>query len=87
MPYNNYNKTNTVMFCYNQTLCSVQIMVSSEFDKRALKTKSDIIDASKCEILFIKNISLALPQRQTPNNLWYTILHAIRVLLSCHIIT
>ena len=44
-----------------QELCSVYIIVLSEFDKRVLKAKIDfLINASKFEILFITNILLAL---------------------------
>ena len=46
-------------------LCSVLIIVLSEFDKQVLKAKIDfLINASKFEILFITNISLALLRRQ-----------------------
>ena len=39
----------------------MQIIVLSEFDKRVLKEKVDILmNALKFEILFITNISLAL---------------------------
>ena len=44
-----------------QELCSVQIIVLSEFDKRVLKEKVDfLMNALKFEILFITNILLAL---------------------------
>ena len=56
-------------------------MVLSEFDKRVLEAKiAFLINASKFEILFITNISLALQRRQRPNNLRYTLLNATRIL-------
>ena len=50
-----------IVLTRTQELCSVQIIVLSEFDKRVLKEKVDfLMNASKFEILFITNISLAL---------------------------
>ena len=50
-----------IVLTRTQELCSVQIIVLSEFDKRALKEKVDfLMNASKFEIVFITNISLAL---------------------------
>ena len=56
------------MSVITQELCSANIMVLSEFDRRVLKAKIDfLINGSKFEILFIANISLALLRRQRPN--------------------
>ena len=53
------------MSVITQELCSGLINVLSEFDKRVLKAKIDfLINASKFEILFITNISLAQLRRQ-----------------------
>ena len=50
-----------IVLTITQELCSVQIIVFSEFDKRVLKEKVDILmNALKFEILVITNISLAL---------------------------
>ena len=50
-----------IVLTITQELCSVQIIVLSEFDKRVLKEKVDILmNALKFEILVITNISLAL---------------------------
>ena len=56
-------------------------MVLSEFDERVLTAKIGfLINASRFEILFITNISLALLRRQRPNNLRYALLYATRIL-------
>ena len=50
-----------IVLTITQELCSVQIIVLSEFDKRVLKEKVDfLMNALKFEILVITNISLAL---------------------------
>ena len=49
-----------IVLTITQELCSVQIIVLSEFDKRVLKEKVDfLMNALKFEILVITNISLA----------------------------
>ena len=53
-----------------QDLWTVQIIAFLEFDKRVVKAKVDfLISASKLEILFNTNISLALLRRLRPNTL------------------
>ena len=50
-----------IVLTITQELCSVQIIVLSEFDKRVLKEKVDfLMNALKFETLVITNISLAL---------------------------
>ena len=79
--YNISFHTFQIVSVITQELCSANIMVLSEFDKRVLNAKIDfLINASKFEILFIANISLTLLRRQRPNNLRYTLLHATRIL-------
>ena len=79
--YNISFHTFQIVSVITQELCSANIMVLSEFDKRVLNAKIDfLINASKFEILFIANISLTLLRRQRPNNLRYTLLYATRIL-------
>ena len=79
--YNISFHTFQIVSVTTQELCSANIMVLSEFDKRVLNVKIDfLINASKFEILFITNISLTLLRRQKPYNLRYTLLYATRVL-------
>ena len=79
--YNISFHTFQIVSVITQELCSANIMVLSEFDKRVLNEKIDfLINASKFEILFIANISLTLLRRQRPNNLRYTLLYATRIL-------
>ena len=62
-----------------QNFWAVQIMTMLEIDKRPINAKIIFfISASKFEILFVKNISLALPLRQGPNILRYTLLDVTR---------
>ena len=64
-----------------QDLWIVQIIAFLEFDKRVVKAKIDfLISASKLEILFNTNISLAPLRRLRPNTLRYTLLYATRSL-------
>ena len=65
--YNISFHTFQIVSVINQELCSANIMVLSEFDKRVLKAKIDfLINASKFEILFIANISLTLLRDKDP---------------------
>ena len=65
-----------------QDLWIVQRIAFLEFDKRVVKAKIDfVISASKLEILFNTNISLALLRRLRPNTLRYTLFHYEMILL------
>ena len=79
--YNLSVQTFQIRSLITQDLWIVQIIAFLEFDKRVVKAKIDfLISASKLEILFNTNISLALLRRLRPNTLRYTLLYATRSL-------
>ena len=79
--YNLSVQTFQIRSLITQDLWIVQIIAFIEFDKRVVKAKIDfLISASKLEILFNTNISLALLRRLRPNTLRYTLLYATRSL-------
>ena len=64
-----------------QDLWIVQIIAFLEFDKRVVKAKIDfLISASKLEILFNTNISLALLRRLSTGRLIETIMNMLIVI-------
>ena len=66
--YNLSVQTFQIRSLITQDLWIVQIIAFLEFDKRVVKAKIDfLISASKLEILFNTNISLALLRRLRPN--------------------
>ena len=74
-------QTFQIMSLITLDLWIVQIIGFLEFLKRIVKAKIDfLISASKLEILFNTNISLALLRRLRPNDLRYAFLYATRSL-------
>ena len=79
--YNLSDQTFQIMSLITHDLWIVQIIAFLEFVKRVVKAKIDfLISASKLEILFNTNISLALLRCLRPNTLRYTLLYATRSL-------
>ena len=68
-----------IMSLITQDFWIVQIIAFLEFVKRVVKAKLDfLISASKLELLFKINISLAMLRVFRPNTLRYTLLYATR---------
>ena len=79
--YNLSVHTFRITFLITQDLWIVQIITLFEFVKRVVKAKIDfLISASKLEILFNTNFSMALLRRLRPNTLQYTLLYTTRSL-------
>ena len=79
--YNLSVQTFQIRSLITQDFWIVQIKAFLDFVKRVVKAKIDFLrSASKVEILFNTNISLALLRRLRPNTLQYTLLYAARSL-------